>query len=146
KTGYQTTPLKPEKRLTGDLSKIISPASVLTDAEKKDNNLLLRKAISILEDLKMQRITDLTELRQASEQLAIKATGLPLLYVNALQSLRKILNSTTGNYSQNDIAIVQQALQRILLSPSQQPAQQNNFDPSILSGRYFLNLQKNKRP
>lgn len=141
KTAYNPAPLKMEKRLTGDLSKIIQPADQQTIKTGNDEYIALRNAVSVLESLKYGKISsnaDIHALQQANQQLSEKASAQPELYLPAVSALRKIIS--TGKASSNEIGAVEKAIQRILPAGKLLPsAPQNTADMGLSSG-YYKNL------
>jgi hypothetical protein len=57
KTNTKTTPLKPEKRLTGELDKIIEPTDKLQYVQSPKKDGVLRKTLSVLEDMKQSGVS-----------------------------------------------------------------------------------------
>ncbi|HEY4196500.1 MAG TPA: DUF4175 family protein, partial [Mucilaginibacter sp.] len=143
KTAYNPAPLKMEKRLTGDLGKIIQP----TDHQdiKSDNSQFdaLKNAIGVLEKLKNRvaiSANDRHTLQIANQQLSEKASVQPEIYLSAVSALRRIL--TTGKAGNDDAGTVEKAIQRIL--PVNRPlpnAQQNSADMGLSKG-YYQNLNR----
>lgn len=141
KTAYNPAPLKMEKRLTGDLSKIIQPVDHQTIKPGSDEYTALKNAIGILELLKYQRISsnaDIHTLQLANQQLSERASSQPELYLPAVSALRKIISS--GKANGNNISAVEKAIQRILPAGKLLPsAPQNSADMGLSSG-YYKNL------
>ena len=107
KTGVKTTPLNPGKRLTGELTRIAQPVSNETIKQKDTSVIVLRKAISILEQLRSGEVLQKAEIRtleQAGTQLSAKAASQPTLYLNAYQALRRVLEKET---KQGDIDLAE---------------------------------------
>jgi hypothetical protein len=141
KTGMKTTPLKPEKRLTGELDKIIQPVSQRTIETKSDYTKTLRQALGVLEIVRNKEPLDkisIETLEQASMQLSNKAAAEPANYLSSLESLRRILRK---EYKPKDINIAGSGLQRMLSSSAKLP-QQTSTTPGKLSQQYFRNLNR----
>jgi hypothetical protein len=88
KTAYNPTPLKLEKRLSGDLGKILQPVSKATITKKADGFINLKNAIQILEEIKITRnynVADKHILQLARQQLSIKASAQPGIYLKAVK-------------------------------------------------------------
>ncbi len=141
KTAYNPAPLKMEKRLTGDLDKIIQP----TDHQdiKSDNGQLdaLKNAVGVLEQLKTGTaigINDMHTLQIANQQLSEKASVQPEIYLSAVSALRRVLNS--GKAKNDDIGTVEKAIQRILPSNKALPVSSQNSADMGLSDGYFKTL------
>ncbi len=148
KTSAKIAPLKPaEKRLTGDLTKIIEPINQQDFKKQADPNLALRQSASLLEQLKNGTglgTASLQILRQTNVQLSGKATAQPSVYLYAVTAFRKILNSVNQpkNIRQQDILAVEKAIQKMLPAVAKlpQPAQSN---PDLgLANSYFKNLTR----
>ncbi len=151
KSSAKIAPLKPvEKRLTGDLTKIIDPINQQDFNKKIDPNLALRQAANLLHQLKngtglgtgSQQI-----LRQTNLQLSSKAAAQPSVYLPAVTAFRKILAEVNHpkNISQQDILTVEKAIQKMLPAVAKlpQPAQTN---PDFgLANTYFQNLTRTNR-
>jgi hypothetical protein len=149
KTSSKLPPIKLEKRLTGKLEKIIEPAVNLRIARPEDAVENIRNALSILENLKKENVTDdrsLQQLRLAAAQLNNYAAKEPMLYLGALESVKKIIASiqNKNRTSVADILTVQKALQKIADAPALLPAKKRTLPGWSLQDAYFKNLQKNK--
>ncbi|MGI4751147.1 MAG: DUF4175 family protein [Janthinobacterium lividum] len=146
KTSAKIAPLKPvEKRLTGDLTKIIDPVTQQDFKKQNDPYLALRQAANLLNQLKNG--TGLGEaslqiLRQTNMQLSSKAAANPSVYLPAVTSFRKVLSNINQpkNINSHDILTVEKAIQKLLPAVAKlpQPAE-NNMDQG-LSNAYFQNL------
>ena len=147
KASFKTTPLKPEKRLSGDLSKIIEPVT-RTDferEEKPEDNI--RRALGVLENLKAETVinkTSLETLQQARVQLNSKASAEPSVYLLAVGAMNRVLEALENKtpYSATDLATAQKGLQRLLNSPAALPGPDKKSPDQNLSKQYFQNLQQ----
>jgi hypothetical protein len=141
KTAYNPAPLKMEKRLTGDMSRIIQPTDHQTIKPGGDDYTALENTIAVLESLKYEKISnnaDIHILQLANQQLSERASSQPELYLSAVSALRKIISS--GKASGKDISAVEKEIQRILPAAKQLPlAPQNSADMGLSSG-YYKNL------
>ena len=141
KTGLKTTPLKPEKRLTGEL-KEINQTQTRSTSNITDPSAVIRKALGLLEALKSRKAVEpltIQILEDASMQLSNKAAQNPSGYIDALSSMRKILNN---NYTEIDINKAGRGLQKMLLPSSTLPVQSLGKPRNKLSQQYFKNLNK----
>ncbi|MDO3625034.1 DUF4175 family protein [Mucilaginibacter sp. BT774] len=141
KTAYNPAPLKMEKRLTGDLSKIIQPTDHQIVKPGSDEYRALKNAVGVLESLRYEKISSnvyIHTLQLANQQLSERASAQPELYLAAVSALRKIIS--TGRAKKTDISTVEKAIHRLLpvgkLLPS---ASQNAVDMGLSSG-YYKNL------
>ncbi|MBC7720555.1 MAG: hypothetical protein H7068_00945, partial [Pedobacter sp.] len=92
KTSLKTTPLKPEKRLSADLSKILPPTIQQQIAIKQSQDDILKNAISILEDSKNEALINSNNigiLSQAAQQLSNKASLQPSVYLQSFEALKR---------------------------------------------------------
>lgn len=150
KTGFKSTPLKPEKRLTGDLSKISQPV-VKEEVEKdKDAYEVSRKAAGILGLLRTRTTitSGATEiLQQANLQIFNEAASQPSLFLPAVESMKKIVSATANHkpVKLSDIAVVENALQKMLSVPGKLPPKNSRFSYQELSDSYFKNLNKSNQ-
>ncbi|MBV8391436.1 MAG: hypothetical protein JO080_16640, partial [Mucilaginibacter sp.] len=141
KTAYNPAPLKMEKRLTGDLSKIIQPVDRQIIKPGDDGYSVLRNTVGLLEALRYEKISnnaDIYTLQQANQELSEKASAQPELYLSAVSALRKIIS--TGKASSNNIGIVEKAIQRILPAGKLLPSARQNAADMGLSSGYYKNL------
>ena len=140
KTGSKTTPLKPEKRLTGELDKIIEPVQQQNFQQSADESLVLRKALGILTLLQNKEPlpgTSATILQEAAIQLSAKAAAEPAVYLTALGAMEKVVKN---NYTNQDLQLSGKALQKMIGAISQLPRQQGKAADNKLSEQYFINL------
>jgi hypothetical protein len=141
KTAYNPAPLKMEKRLTGDLSKIIQPVDHQDIKPGSDEYVALKNAVGVLESLKHDKISsnaDIHTLQLANQQLSEKASAQPELYLPAVSALRKIISS--GKASSNEISAVEKAIQHLLPSGKMLPSAPQNAADMGLSSGYYKNL------
>ncbi len=150
KASFKTTPLKPEKRLSGDLSKIEEPVTK-TDFKKKENpEVTIRMALGILENLKAGTGMDKTTLeivRQAGGQLSRSAAAEPSVYLLSVGAMNRVLEAS-GNAaacSVSDVTAAQKGLQRLLSSSAALPGSDKKNPDQNLSQQYFKNLQQGNR-
>ncbi|MEO7767918.1 MAG: hypothetical protein ABIS01_10845, partial [Ferruginibacter sp.] len=147
KTSIATTPLKPEKRLTAALDKIIQPSRQANIQQPSRNDEALRSALSVLEQLKNHADFDISSealLQKASLQLADKAMADPSVYLQALQALKRITAFTRNRSFTNiaDISLVEKALQKMIDPPGKLPFPNKKAANANLSNAYFKRLNK----
>ncbi|NCI49373.1 DUF4175 domain-containing protein [Sediminibacterium roseum] len=147
KTSIKTAPIKLEKRLTGKLEKIVEP-SVNTRRSRPDDVVeSIRNALPVLEHLKKERTTNeksVQTLRLASAQLGNYAAKEPAVYLDGLESMKKIITAMQENRRATaaDIASAQRALQKIADAPALLPSKRTTSPRTSLQDVYFRNLQK----
>ncbi len=148
KTTFKTTPLKPEKRLSGELDKIIQPVrqSAIANNPKAAADIAL--ALGVLEQLKASTGLQTTggKYLQASLQiLANKAATEPGAYLQGLQAVKAILAAMQNNQpvAVADISTAEAALQKITSTPAVLPFGQAAPAYNALQQQYLINLHKN---
>ena len=143
KTNYNPPPLKPEKRLSGDLTKIGQPVNKLTLKTAADRFETMKKAAAVLEQSKHQTITvaDKRILQLAGQQLAVQASAQPGTYLKAVSALRRIL-ATGANVQATDRAIVEKAIQKSLPGSKTTPYPAATNADMGLAQRYYKNLNR----
>lgn len=138
KTGTKTTPLKPEKRLTGEQDKI-SPAVVTKEMIPNDEYAMVRNGLQALE------LLNTAGLQEATVLMAGKAAAEPAVYLPAFEALQRINAAIQkkNTPSPKDIAAAQRGLQRMNAAPPllPQPAART---ATSLQQLYFSNLQTGK--
>ncbi|RZK40789.1 MAG: hypothetical protein EOO90_13870 [Pedobacter sp.] len=145
KTTVKTTKLKPEKRLTGELDKIIQP-TLQTDFKKDDNTIQeLRVLLAVLESRKAGKPFGYGEkelLRAGERQLIIAAANKPATYLPALKSLRLI--STGRQRVTDDITRVQRALSGLIVGQLPEPKVKSSLSEPSLYRNYFNHLKNDR--
>lgn len=147
KTTFKTTPLKPDKRLTGDLSKITQAETQQNITKPVTDNDAVIAALTILEQLKtiqQANNTSLQTLQQAMQVLSNKAAAEPAAYLSGLQSLKRLTEAlqSRGSVAEKDILAAQHALQKIASTPGLLPQKNNSLPYNQLQQQYFKNLKK----
>jgi hypothetical protein len=143
KTSYNPPPLKPEKRLSGELDKIIQPVNKQDIKAPTDNQAVLKNAVSVLESLKLKPVLNAADnraLQLANQRLSEIASAQPGTYLPALSAMRRILSAQKINVS--DINMVERAIQKTLISIKNMPKSDEATADMGLSGRYFKNLKQ----
>lgn len=144
KTSYKPSPLKMEKRLSGDLDKIIQPSNKQELKPGADQYQTLKYAAQLLEQIRISRIysdADKHILQMAKQQLAEKASAQPGIYLAAVSAINRILLAKQPVLK--DIDVVEQAIHRTLPQSARIP-QSNTAAPDMgLAQHYYQNL-KNK--
>ncbi len=141
KAGFKTTPLKPETRLTGDLTKIAQPVTQQNFQQKEDQATTLRKALGVLEQVRNKEALqkpDVEILEQASMQLSTKAAAEPSAYLASLEALKRIIKNS---FRAKDINLSGSAFQKMIKTISNMPQQSKTAPDMQLSHRYFKNLK-----
>ncbi|OOQ59168.1 DUF4175 family protein [Mucilaginibacter pedocola] len=145
KTAYNPTPIKLEKRLTGELDKVIQPTAKQEMKPAPEPYQALKNAINVLEQLKQNpKLTEADKriLQAANGQLSLRASAQPGSYVAALGAMRRILAAQTADLK--DIATVEAAIQKTISAPGAKPSAQGQSADMGLSRSYFKNLKQAK--
>lgn len=147
KTDFNPTPLKMEKRLSGDLSKVTEPVNHADNHAVDDRLEALKKSIELLDHLKPAKRLSGPEfglLQSANLQISERAALQPGRYLGAANAMRRILAGSSKTIV-TDVAIVEAAIQKIL--PQTQPLPQSKHtSPDMgLSGDYYLKLNHYNR-
>ena len=146
KTAYNPPPLKHEKRLSGELDKIIQPINKQDIKPASDQMEALKKAVNVLEGLKTNPVLSAADnrmLQLANQQLGLKASAQPGVYLPALNAMRRILAGPRVNVT--DVALVERALQRTLTTLKNMPVSNANAADMGLSKQYYKNLKQANR-
>ncbi len=115
KTAYNPPPLKVEKRLSGDLSKIITPVNQRNEKPAADPFAGIKTAVGILEQARnvtALNTYDKRRLQAISAQLNSRAAAQPGLYLSAVGAMHRLLGSPRASAA--DINRVESALQKML--------------------------------
>ena len=147
KTAYNPSPLKMDRRLSGDLTKIIQPTGQQEIKQAADPFDALKRSVIILEQLKNPanlKSSDYRTLQTANLQLSIKAAAQPALYVASVSAMRRILAGNNGSTAK-DAAIVETAIHKILpVSHALPQSKLSAFDMGLSDG-YFRELNRKDR-
>jgi hypothetical protein len=142
KTAYNPSPIKLEKRLTGDLSKIAQPINKEDIKAKADQFETLKAAVQLLEQIKTTRIysnNDKHVLQLTKQQLSIKASAQPGIYLPAVNALNRILLAT--NPQLQDLDLVERSIQKTLPVSAQLPQTSSQKPDMGLSQHYYQNIK-----
>jgi len=145
KTGSRTTPLNAEKRLSGDLSKILQPVSEQQNLKSEEYNSRMPEALALLEKLKTGAKAESADKRLLSEALQLvtaRAAAEPGAFLLSMQSLQKIIDQLNKERepAQNDLAIASAGLYKLIQVPSPQPGERRKKIEDDLGEQYFKNL------
>ncbi|RFM30197.1 hypothetical protein [Deminuibacter soli] len=150
KTGAKTPPLKQEKRLSGDLSKIISPSARQQFQPASAEITRLRSALGMLQQLKAGaavNTNNVSLLQQATAALGKEAAHAPARYLAAYEAAQRITEKIQRQqpFSNQDMNAVSSALQQLLSAPASTPAA-NSTTGNSLSQQYFHQLNQSRKP
>ncbi|HEY0271617.1 MAG TPA: DUF4175 family protein [Chitinophaga sp.] len=144
KTGVKLTPLKPEKRLTGELAGITAP---LTERyiRKLPPDTLFRLSLGILEQWQSGTAPDVRQrqvLQHAGLQLASHAVADPATYLPAVAALPRMQEQGPAG---GDLQTADRALQQLVPAPARQPYRRERAEDMNLSQYYFEQLRTLKK-
>ena len=150
KTNQKTTPLKFEKRLTGDLSKIVPPLLLQEKSKQENPSIVLRKSMGILVSLNNQLPVDLNEmatLKKALIQLNQQAIAKPSIYLLPFEGMKRILWALENKKAPIllDQQIVLSACEKLLTPPSAMPFKKQIATDAGLSDYYFHHLNNGQK-
>lgn len=143
KTSIKMPPLRPDKRLTGELDKIGSLQNNKHKVAADDKDKTLQQAMTLLEALKQWPVLtadQATVLLKVQGVISEQAVSAPADYLPALNAIRKIVQEP-GKADKATIAQVQAALQRIIRAGSLLP-QKGSSSGDQLSDYYFKHLSE----
>ncbi|WP_316736654.1 DUF4175 family protein [Pedobacter aquatilis] len=146
KTTVKTASLKPEKRLSGELDKILQPVQKMSFEQKQLRTIYLKTALSILENRRNGKkfTSDEKLLLSETEKYMIGAAAdNPASFLTALTSLRKVSAASIVNLK--DIDAVQNAIQKMIKTEALKPQPKTTLPASALYQNYFNNLNKSGR-
>lgn len=145
KTAIKTAAIKPEKRLTGELDKIIQ-VSAERKIIKNAAQASLKEATAIIAALKKGgRLNqqDRAILQEANRLIAQKAISEPSSYLNALEIMRKIISANINlKLSPKELSTIESALQKIIKDESKVPQARPIAAKTALSTEYFNRLKQ----
>ena len=142
KTSYNPPPLKLEKRLSGDLTKIGQPIKKQEIKSVEDRYAALKKTVTILEQLKYGHAinsADRTMLQLAGQLLSDHAAAEPSIYLPAIAAIHRLL-VLEKEAKLTDIALVEKAIQKTLPPATILPTQQQAPADMGLAQGYYKNL------
>ena len=148
KTTVKTTPLKAEKRLSGELDEITNP---VRKADMKLVNLresILRNAISMLEQWKQKGTLTASEikiLKDVQLELTRAATKNPAEYLPVLKLIQKVSSQNTRSVTSSEINKIENALQKLTNKPQLLPQARSGETSSAIGKSYFENLKNSNK-
>jgi hypothetical protein len=146
KTAFKAPQIKAEKRLSGELDKIIQPLALRNSAKTPDSQITLKRATSVLASMKngyRLSLQESTILRESATLLTEKASSQPAEFLIALTALRRIMN-TSSNAKLADIVSVEAAFHKMIRKEVKVPQAKSTGPGTALSKEYFNNLNRNR--
>lgn len=148
KTVVKMTPLKAEKRLTGELADIQEAAAVSKNAGAKDPTAELRASLSLLESRKSGqpgRPGELKILRTTEQALVNAAAASPVKYLPALKAMKTLTRMWTDRSDVGSEAAIAERGINSLLGASQSRPYKSSGSPGDLTRAYFNQLNRTNR-
>lgn len=148
KTSFKPPVIKADKRLSGELDKIIQPRNIRILDPKENAQNSLKLTAGILTAKKPNRklsAAEILTLNDASRIIASRAASQPGTYLASLGVLRGIIRSgSLMNTSSKNLAELEGALQKIIIRESRSPQPQTSAPANDLAREYFNNLRRNR--
>jgi len=146
KTTVKTSPLKMEKRLTGELIDIKASTTKIDAEEKNGHGAKLEQTLNLLEHIKdgePRTLQDIGTLMQAERELISAAALSPGLYLPSLKAIKKIIAAGEhGKVSPFDIARSEKGVNTLLGKKEFMPNREMAHSSSALSQSYFNQLKR----
>lgn len=146
KATLKTSPLKPEKRLTGELDKIKTGVSKSNFEPKGNRSVVLQSALGVLENLKDSKgfsAENKSVLLQAEHELINAAAVDPRNYLAAVKALKKIIaTSETVKINRSDLAYAEKGINLLIGNVAVSPQQKTDNSSSALAKSYFNHLTR----
>ena len=146
KTAFKAPQIKAEKRLSGELDKIIQPLALRNSAKTPDSQITLKRATSVLASMKngyRLSLQESTILRESATLLTEKASAQPAEFLIALTALRRIMNNSS-KAKLSDILSVEAAYHKMIREEVKVPQTKSTGPGTALSKEYFNNLNRNR--
>lgn len=146
KTPSKTTPLKAEKRLSGDLEEIAAASTQYQPFKEPTNaeaQRVLQATLSYLSSLKSNKQLDekgSALLRQAERSIMAAASNEPAKYLGALKAIRQ-LEEGDGKNNLADIQVVEKAIQELLPNLRRQPSRTAGANDNLYD-HYFERINR----
>jgi hypothetical protein len=109
KTGVRTTPLNPDKRLTGELGGIVPPGQQVMKAAGVSEEDVLRSGLAVLEGMRKGMVLlagDRELLLQVERRMGDAAAASPGKFLAGFVALRKLVDVGTGDFVTAERSIV----------------------------------------
>lgn len=115
RTGFDPPPIKEDKRYSADLSEVTNPIKQ-SQFRQKNAYVAIHQAITLLQSsknvsAKTFNTKDLQLLQMAGNEMAALSQDNPIVYLEALQGLSKLIN---GNYSNEELSQIISATEKAL--------------------------------
>lgn len=149
KTSFKPPVIKDDKRLSGELDKIIQPQAERKSTSTANLQNSLRLSASVIagsREVKTLTYSQIRTLQEAGLVLAERASAQPGVYLRPLGALRSIIRSGGfRNSSVFEIKALEGAFQKILTQERRVPQSKRLSPGSELTDEYFNNLKRTIR-
>ena len=147
KTSFKPPVIKADKRLSGELDKIIQPQNIRSLDSRDNAQNSLRHTAGIFSTGNRGRKLNADEiltLNEASRILASRAALNPGAYLEPLGTLRGIIRSGKLSLQSANLKRLEAALQKIIAQESRAPQAKTSTPANDLTTEYFNNLRRNR--
>jgi hypothetical protein len=149
KTNVKTTALKFEKRLTGELTKILPQPLHFEIAKTTDTDAAIRKTMGALFTIQTKDVPDANSLmlmQVVLSSLNRLAIDQPAEYLLAYESFKRLYSDYQNQkvWNQADWLASLAACEKILQKPANKPGKQQEHAEKKLSDNYFHHLNEHK--
>ncbi len=147
KTSFKPPLIKTDKRLSGELDKIIQPQSVKTAARKENQYNSLKLAAGLISSGSSAKVnpSDIIVLNEASRIIAARAAAQPGIYLEPLGTMRRIIRSSSlTTISRGNLNGLKAAIQKLIALEDPTPQSASGGISTELSDSYFNNLRRNR--
>lgn len=147
KTSFKPPLIKADKRLSGELDKIVQPLNIRKLDPKENTQNSLKLVAGILAGKKQGRkltAAEILTLNDAGRIIASRAAYQPGKYLGSLGVLRGIIRSgSMATVSQKNVSELEAALQKLIIHESSTPQAPPTSPANDLAKEYFNNLRRN---
>lgn len=146
KTSVKTTPLNPEKRLSGDLDKVIEPTRKNEALKVKAEGAELRKSLAVISIIRQRlplEAEERADLNAALKEMFSKASVNPGRYLEGAAALRRVISMLDQPQLivASDLDSAARTLSELAGNAEKLP-QPSDGRRSTLSSGYFKNLKR----
>lgn len=148
KTSFKPPVIKDDKRLSGELDKVIQPQAERNFSSGTNLQSSLRLSAAMIagsSEIKTLTSSQIRTLQTAGQILAERASAQPGIYLRPLGALRAIIRSGGLMISPSDIKALEVAFQKILTAEGRAPQSTPSSPGSLLTDQYFNNLKRTIR-
>lgn len=135
RTGFDPPPIKEDKRYSADLSEVTNPTKQ-SQFKQEDTYVAIQQAITLLQakkgvNTKTFTANEIQLLQVAGNEMAALSKDNPILYLEGLKGLSKLIN---GKYSNEELPIVISATEKALWEALPKKLQQSTRKQTVQHG------------